>query len=100
MSYLNCITEVENSVVTSLNEQMSMFFEIKEIDETHEHKLKNLLDEANLYEGYFKLHVHDGLIKSISYDTDYCDDWLCHGSDTFAQIIEKCVKKVLKGGNK
>ena len=96
MSYINGITEVNNSVVTSLIENMSMTFEIKEINQTHEHELKNLLDDANLYEGNFKLHVQDELIKSISYDTDYSDDWLCHGSDTFAKIIEKCVKKVLR----
>ena len=96
MSYLNGITEVNNSVVTSLSEQMTMFFGIKEVDEIHGAKLKNLLEEANCYEGYFRLHVWEGVIKSISYETDYSDDWLCIGTDTFAQIIESCVNELLE----
>ena len=96
MSYLNGITEVSNSVVTSMNEQMTMFFNIKEINEKHGAKLKNLLEEANCYEGYFRLHAWDGMIKSISYETDYSDDWLCDGVDTFARIVEDCVSELLE----
>ena len=94
MTYFNGITDVKNSVVTEMNEQMCIYFQIKEIDESHGHKLKNLLDEANLYEGYFNLHTCGDVIKRISYETDCSDDWLCHGSDTFAQIIQDCVKKL------
>lgn len=94
MTYFNGITDLKNSVVTEMNEQMCIFFEIKEVDESNIYKLQNLLDEANPYEGYFKIHKCGDVIKRISYETDCSDDWLCHGSDTFAQIIQSCVKQL------
>lgn len=96
MSYLNGITEVNNTVVTGLSEQMTMFFSIEELDERHSEKLKSMLELANCYEGYFKLHIWEGVIKYISYETDYSDDWLCVGVDTFALIIENCVNELLE----
>jgi len=86
--------EVRNSYVTSKYEYMSMYFSITEIDQKYGDNLNLFLKEANSYEGEFKLHIRDGVIRYISYDTDYSDDWLCHGMDTFAEIINDCISEL------